>query len=531
MVVWAGIVASAALVALPVGGAQPVQHLPRPQRGGFSGEPVISSIQVSNRQMTVTWHGFLGGDPLAPFKLMGRTSLKSGNWQVLASSYSNRATIPIGTSNMILRVTGGAPEFAGASVCAVCHLEQHTNWMATRHAGALATLQRIGQGNNAACLPCHTVGYGSPGGYTNVTMTSLLGGVQCENCHGPAGLHAANPRDASVRPVKEVAATLCGGCHGEAHHPNYQDWQSSAHALVTEDMTPTNRINSCGRCHSGTARLALIGGEDPAQTVASDANMGIVCVVCHDPHRKTANPAQLRYPVASTNDYYLSTSDVFSNKYNPNINVCAQCHNHRGASWSGTSRPPHHSPQYNILLGTVGETASGATGSRPAAHALWITNQCAGCHMQKSPYQAGPPEIPAVTGHKFKVVSYEMCANCHPFPELLAEFVKEGVSNQVQQVKYWLDYWALNKAPAALRTKYGVRAWEYTVPGTLSNPPGVTNAGPSTAEQAQIPERIKKARYNLYLVYHDGSFGVHNGPWVSELLEAARNWVQQELAP
>jgi hypothetical protein len=74
-----------------------------------------------------------------------------------------------------------------------------------------------------------------------------------------------------------------------------------------------------------------------------------------------------------------------------------------------------------------------------------------------------------------------------------------------------------------------VRAWEYTSPGELSNPPGTTNAGPSSAEQALIPDTIRKARFNLYLVQRDGSFGVHNGPYSITLLSAARNWIQAEI--
>jgi hypothetical protein len=295
-----------------------------------------------------------------------------------------------------------------------------------------------------------------------------------------------------------------------------------------EDMNPTNRINSCGRCHSAPARLALLQGEDPAQTVAGDANIGIVCVTCHDPHQKGSNPAQTRNPLQSTKDYFLGTADVFTNKYDASINLCAQCHNHRGAAWTGTSRPPHHSPQYNMLIGTVGALPIGLPPSQPAAHALWITNQCVGCHMPTSPARAGMPEVPAVTGHKFKVETFDMCRACHPLPEMLADFVTINVSNRVQSAKQWLDVWATTKSPAGLRS-YETRAWEFTNPGTLSNPPGVTNAGPNTAEQALIPDNIKKARFNLYLVLHDGSYGVHNGPFATTLLEAAEKWIQQEL--
>jgi hypothetical protein len=110
-------------------------------------------------------------------------------------------------------------------------------------------------------------------------------------------------------------------------------------------------------------------------------------------------------------------------------------------------------------------------------------------------------------------------------PEQLAQFTSAAISNQIQTIKTALDLWAVTKAPDALRTRYGTRAWEYTNPGDLS-PGGV---GPDSSEQALIPVRIQKARFNLYLVLYDGSFGVHNGPFAVTLLEAAEAWVAQEL--
>jgi hypothetical protein len=68
-------------------------------------------------------------------------------------------------------------------------------------------------------------------------------------------------------------------------------------------------------------------------------------------------------------------------------------------------------------------------------------------------------------------------------------------------------------------------AWEYTVPGSLST----GTAGPSSSEQALVPDKIKKARFNLYLVVNDGSYGVHNGPHAITLLDTALAWVREEL--
>ena len=233
---------------------------------------------------------------------------------------------------------------------------------------------------------------------------------------------------------------------------------------------------------------------------------------------------QLLNPLASTNNYSMSTNGTFASQYNANINLCAQCHNDRGASWTNWSEPPHQSLQYNMLLGTVGVLSNGTPPNLPATHSR-LEKQCVACHMQTSPYQSAAQ--PAITGHSFKVQLYNVCAPCHGAGQGqgLVEFMNLLVSNQVSQVKMDLDSWAATKAPAAL-TSYGPRAWEYANPGGLSSGgPGPTNA----ALQALIPVNIQKARFDLYSVYNDGSGGVHNPFYILTLLNTAAGWVQGEL--
>jgi Cytochrome c554 and c-prime len=369
-----------------------------------------------------------------------------------------------------------------------------------------------------ACLECH-----SPVNRTFSTTPHSQVGVGCADCHNTTAgysltsAHAANPYDPTTRPQIDMSGTACGKCHDSL----YQEWNSSLHAVVVEDLNPTNLTSSCGRCHSGSVRESLLDGT----ALPSDANVPIGCPVCHEPHALTGNPALLRNPLASTNDYSLSTSADFASAYDPNIQICAQCHNERGASWTSSSRPPHHSVQYNMLLGTVGELEQSGPHFQPASHALLITNQCVGCHMHQASFEID--QQPAFTNHTFQVSSFDSCLECHPFPELLFDFATSSVSNQIQQIKFELDYWATNDAPAELASKYGTRAWEYTNPGELS--PG--GPGPDAAEQQLIPVNIQKARFDLYLVLNDGSFGVHNGPYAIQLLETARTWVEAELGP
>lgn len=492
-----------------------VQHLTITQPGGMPGQPVMTGVTPTTNGVVVTWDG-----PSGYYQLFSRSG-DDASWVPMGArtNLARQQTVPADHASAQFKVFGPAPHYSGAQSCAECHPSVYEMERATAHAGALETLAAIHQDANPSCLPCHTVGQGLPTGFISEPQTPHLAGVQCENCHGPAANHAANPEDIIAKPRVELAAQVCGGCHNDAHHPTFDEWKESPHAEVTEDMNPSGRISSCGRCHSGSARLALLKGEPLPE---GDANVGITCVVCHDPHQVTATAGQLRNPVFSTNDYSLATSDVFADKYDPNVNLCAQCHNHRGASWTSSARPPHHSPQYNMLIGTVGLVPEGQTLPNPGRHAR-LRKQCVTCHMQTEPFVS--EDEPAVMGHGFKVQSMDNCRGCHPLPEALVEFTMSAMALQIDDVKKALDLWATTKAPEALRTKYGIRAWEYTNVGDLSS----GGPGPSSAEQALIPDNIKRARFNLYIVKYDGSYGVHNGPHAVKLLDAAMDWVRQEL--
>ena len=177
-----------------------------------------------------------------------------------------------------------------------------------------------------------------------------------------------------------------------------------------------------------------------------------------------------------------------------------------------------------MLLGTVGEQTNGLPPNYPGEHSR-IEKQCTACHMQTSPF-AGAQQ-PAITGHSFTMTNYAVCTPCHgPAAQGLAGLVQNIVTNEVSSVTASLRLWATTQAPAQLQTLYGTNAWEYTSPGGLSTGgPGPTNA----AQQALIPVNIQKARFNLYLVFNDGSLGIHNPFYALNLLDAANFWVQEEL--
>ena len=100
--------------------------------------------------------------------------------------------------------------YIGAAAC-VCHADpEQATWHKTEHAHAFELLKLAGQDKNPKCLPCHTTGYGH-GGYGAPGVTVNLEGVQCEECHGPGGEHAATMDKTKITPVPAV--TVCSRCH------------------------------------------------------------------------------------------------------------------------------------------------------------------------------------------------------------------------------------------------------------------------------------------------------------------------------
>jgi len=533
------------VVLMPIGAPVSIPEWLWP--GGLDPRPMLLSITPGEGEATVTWTGLRG-----PFRLQTRPVLGTSPWQPSGEwTQGTTGHVAMTEISSLIRVEGGNANYVGQPEfwnCGICHPGTHGDWSHTAHADALQSLKNIGMDKNSRCVQCHTVGHTLPNGYVDEPTTPHLANVQCENCHGPAGSHLANFDDLSVRPAITIAANVCGGCHTDFHHPTFDEWELSGHAHMTEDnfgfSTATGdpnygRMMQCGPCHSGSVRVALLNqltSPSPMLPTGQEAQeFPVTCAVCHDPHGMGANgdKNQVRNPLYSLANFsYTASTNLtsFAAQYDPNIQICAQCHNQRGAKWTDTSRPPHHSPQYNMLLGQGGYDLGV---SKIATHGWETEKQCASCHVYALEAEHPTADTPNYMGHTF-APGYESCVDCHGSAEGAEAFVEatrlrfEGYLIDVVDL---LDTWATTKAPAELRDKYGKYSWEYTNEGVLSNPAGdPTIVGPSSADQAKIPDAIKQARMNLYLVEHDGSYGTHNGLYARHLIEVARTNVLAELA-
>lgn len=533
----------AVTTALSAEGEKPEMYKPmRAAVGGLDPRPTIHTVTQEGGAITLGWQGLT-----PPYQVQGSTTAADPVWQAVSGVVAGEsATIDTDLPMAILRVDAGIPYYSGAKVCGACHRDAHEDWSETAHAHALETLKGIGMDGNARCLGCHVVGLGMPTGFISTAQTPHLGGVQCENCHGPGGNHLSNVFDKALQPKVTLAAETCGGCHTDAHHPTYDEWQDSMHSKMDDHVgegfidSGEARMAQCGACHSGSVRMAMLNHwkdlqEDPNAVIEyptgeDAAYFTIECATCHNSHKATEH-AQLRNPRASLVNFSYSTSSStsFAEQYDPEVQLCAQCHNMRGATWDSSSRPPHHSPQYNVLIGLGGVDPKEEQMLRTHSR---LDNQCAHCHTHGHEVESPSEEHPNFTGHTFKP-TFVGCVECHgseEVAELLAEGTQIVTKNRIAIVKEMLDGWALTKAPEELRTKYGTLAWEYTNVGQVSNPNGDVGPGPTSGEQALVPDGIKQARFNLYLIEHDASYGVHNGGYARHLLNVARDLVTAEMA-
>jgi hypothetical protein len=110
------------------------------------------------------------------------------------------------------------PAYVGAAACGACHPVQLRQWAESKHARALAALERKRQELNPECIRCHVTAYGEVGGYRIGPTTGVdLGNVQCEACHGFGREHRGKGR---IR--ARVAEAICRRCHSTENSPTFK---------------------------------------------------------------------------------------------------------------------------------------------------------------------------------------------------------------------------------------------------------------------------------------------------------------------
>ena len=119
-----------------------------------------------------------------------------------------------------------APAYISSSACAQCHTAQYIRWSNSGHAHATDPLVSRQFEFEASCLNCHATAQPK----ANAAEMTKMQQVQCEQCHGPGGDHAAKPGKGYGRITNIQAA--CSACHTPDTSPNFNAqaaWEKIKH--------------------------------------------------------------------------------------------------------------------------------------------------------------------------------------------------------------------------------------------------------------------------------------------------------------
>jgi len=117
--------------------------------------------------------------------------------------------------------TKNEPYYVGMEKCVECHPEHVESYSDWKYSKIFRILEMRGKEHDPECLPCHTTGYGQPGGFVSVEKTPNMKNVQCEACHGPASLHLSAPTVEAHQSTLSIPVNVCTKCHRQHKHMGY----------------------------------------------------------------------------------------------------------------------------------------------------------------------------------------------------------------------------------------------------------------------------------------------------------------------
>jgi hypothetical protein len=298
----------------------------------------------------------------------------------------------------------------------------------------------------------------------------------------------------------------------------------------------------------------------------------VTCVACHDPHQQGTISGDPTNATVRVVDETRLLPAGFKAEVVGKGALCITCHNTRNAVHDISAPPtsysaPHTASQADVLLG---ENAYFAAVGERSPHS-YIQDTCVTCHMEKTPPPADLSYQQSGTNHSFKA-SIKICGECHS-PTLNGAALQAGIHEKIEELGHAMGAYLLKKLPAQVTVKdYTVHTLSGKSYDVLSNAVVVSKDNIASMEPAEphgqqgffinlksavsvtyapageaphtmsltklevrlgditsdgtkvviaITDPLVQAGWNFFLIEGDGSFGIHNPSFSSEVLEAS----------
>jgi hypothetical protein len=372
---------------------------------------------------------------------------------------------------------------------------------------------------------------------------------------GAASAMAAKGDVNSVTVKLGLANKSCVGCHTNGYEAH---WEKSGHVnyALAQDISAASFSGhepddeNCLPCHTAQGYVEWAGRDFESyydyksSLVDPEFAHPQTCVTCHSPHDIGGVPDGAKSQLRAMGSTPMLPAGFKAEDIGKGA-LCITCHNSKYSAHNDmvtekmNHRAPHAGAQADVLMG---ENLFFVETGNPGSHAM-IEDTCVACHM---------PENEWKSGHSFSA-SVTSCNNCHDGMDGAA--LQAEIVDKTAQLKKAIDMALLGMLKAGLangelgflnmtedevedrewtRLKMGTvkavsikyfhgrQAIDLTIDNTtylaFINVIEIDGKNILDSDAGQV---VARSGWNLILITHDHSGGMHNPMFVTEAIDAS----------
>ena len=330
--------------------------------------------------------------------------------------------------------------------------------------------------------------------------------------------------------VEDTVADQCFNCHNGQLDAMQGEWANSVHASgASVDYTSRPAPNDCQRCHNQDGFISWITTGVIPSTPSNAKAIG--CFACHNPHENGDLRLRTEAPVTLKSGVQFNVGQA---------NLCANCHQSReyptivdNFNITSSRFGPHHGPQGDLLMATVGYTGFPGFVSGDTEHRNYIDGDkdgamdgCIGCHMNYAQthegYHVGGHSVNMKDEAGNSLAADCKASGCHDAGPLAFTNPTSGEPFDYKLTTGAVD-WDMDGVVEGYQTEMEGMLDSLLI---LLDYQNIYNPANGLANTGIYPDGdLVGAYWNWILLEEDRSKGIHNWAYTSKLIKASIDYV------